>query len=371
MALNATLPEAAPAFRFEPSSRAASPAELAAARDSAAFGTRFTDHMALADWTADAGWHNARVVAYQPLALDPAAAVLHYAQEIFEGLKVYRHTDGSVRAFRIDANARRFAASAARLDLPALPSELFVASVRDLVRADARWVPDGPERALYVRPFMFAAEPFLGLRSAARVTYAVIACPTGGYLGAGEAVSLWLADGHSRTGRGGTGAAKCGGNYASSLAGQREARENGCAQVLFLDAGTGTFVEEAGTMNLFFVLDDGTLVTPPLDGTILAGVTRDSILALARSAGHAVEERPFSLREWASGAASGRLREVFATGTAAVVAPVERLRGRDGLDLRTPGPGPVTRRLREELTAIQFGRTPDTRGWTFDLGVAP
>jgi branched-chain amino acid aminotransferase len=235
------------------------------------FGRHFTDHMVLAEWAPEEGWHNERVVPYGPLALDPATAALHYAQEIFEGLKAYRHDDGSVRVFRPEQNAVRFQRSAARLTLPELPSDWFVDSIDALVSIDQAWVPTDGEKALYLRPFMFASEPFLGVRSARHVTYAVIASPVGGYFdGGGKPLSVWLAENYARAASGGTGAAKCGGNYAGGLLPLLEASRHGCEQVVFLDARNHRLVEELGGMNLYFVYGDGRIVTPASDSILKA-----------------------------------------------------------------------------------------------------
>jgi branched-chain amino acid aminotransferase len=331
------------------------------------FGIHFTDHMYVAEWTPDQGWHDARVTAYAPLTLDPATAVLHYAQEIFEGMKAYRHDDGSVWTFRPEMNAERMIRSSKRLALPELPVGDFVASVDALVRADERWVPDAAgEKSLYLRPFMFASEKFLGVRPAKHVTYMVIASPAGAYFTKGlKPVSIWLSEDYARAGRGGMGAAKTGGNYASSLVAQQEAIEQGCDQVAFLDAAEGRYVEELGGMNLYFVHDDGTIVTPELSGTILEGITRSSIIELCGKLGHRVEERRFTADEWRGGLASGRLTEVFACGTAAVVTPVGTLKWRGGSASTGVGDdiGPVTKQVRQNLVDIQYGRAEDTFGW--------
>jgi branched-chain amino acid aminotransferase len=255
------------------------------------FGKHFTDHMVDICWSERGGWHRARVQPYGPIALDPAAAVLHYAQEIFEGLKAYRHSDGSIWTFRPEANAARMQRSAKRLALPELPSEVFIESLKQLIAVDGGWTPGADETSLYLRPFMFAKEAFLGVRPAAKVNYYVIASPAGAYFSGGIApVSIWLSTDYARAGKGGTGAAKTGGNYASSLIAQAEAQEHGCAQVLFLDSSEGKYLEELGGMNVVFVYKDGTLVTPESD-SILEGITRDSILQLAEDRGHTVERR--------------------------------------------------------------------------------
>ena len=330
------------------------------------FGKHFTDHMVTATWTPDAGWHAAGLVPYGPFQLDPAAAVLHYAQEIFEGLKAYRHADGTVWAYRPEANAERMARSARRLALPELPAEDFLAAIDLLVRRDIDWVPSGEEQSLYLRPFMFAKEAFLGVRPAAEVVFAVTACPVGSSFSGGiTPVSIWLSTTYTRAALGGTGAAKCGGNYAASLAAQLEASAHGCDQVCFLDAVERTWVEELGGMNLYFVHADGRLVTPEITGTILEGVTRSSILTLAKEQGLDVEERRVNIEEWREGVASGEITEVFACGTAAVITPVGRLVWEGGV-VESPtgaGTGEVTGRLRQALVDIQYGRAVDTHGW--------
>jgi branched-chain amino acid aminotransferase len=329
------------------------------------FGLHFTDHMFLVEWTPDRGWYDARVTPYAPLSLDPATAVLHYAQEIFEGMKAYRHESGSVWTFRPEENAARMVRSSRRLALPELPVEDFIASVDALVKVDERWVPEASgEKSLYIRPFMFASEKFLGVRPAQHVTYMVIASPAGAYFAKGlKPVSIWLTEDYSRAGRGGMGAAKTGGNYASSLVAQQEAIDEGCDQVAFLDAAERKHVEELGGMNLYFVHDDGTIVTPELSGTILEGITRGSIIELCGKLGHRVEERRFTIDEWRDGVASGRITEVFACGTAAVVTPVGVLKWRGGQVGDPDVTGPVTQQVRRALVDIQYGRAEDTFGW--------
>ena len=335
------------------------------------FGKQFSDHMVVATWTTDQGWHDGKVVPYGPLQLDPAAAVLHYAQEIFEGLKAFRHEDGSVWAFRPEANAARMARSAHRLALPELSEADFIDSVKALVAADEAWVPavGTGETSLYLRPFMFASEAFLGVRPAAEVTYCVIASPAGAYFAGGmKPISLWISTDFARAGAGGTGAAKCGGNYASSLAGQLEGIAHDCDQAVFLDSETHTFIEELGGMNLVLVYQDGRIVTPELTGTILEGVTRASILELAKEMGLSPEERRIPIQEWKDAAASGDLAEVFACGTAAVVTPVGTLKW-DGGEVSVGDPdvdggvGAVTARIRQTLLDVQYGRAEDTHGW--------
>jgi len=365
------MPTPALSFTVEVRSDALPDEQREAVLSDPGFGETFTDHMALATWTAGQGWHDAKVTAYGPLSLYPSAAVLHYAQEIFEGMKAYRHADGSVWIFRPEVNAARFARSARRLALPELPETDFIESVRALVTTDEKWVPagDGGEASLYLRPFMFASEAFLGVRPAAEVTYCVIASPAGPYFAGGlKPVSIWLSTNYTRAAPGGTGAAKAGGNYAASLAAQVEATANGCDQVAFLDTMDRKWVEELGGMNLFFVYRDGTIVTPELTGTILEGVTRSSILELAKDLEGKVDERRISIDEWRDGAASGEITEVFACGTAAVVTPIGRLAWQGGEVVigghaTNRGVGPVTGSIRQTLLDIQYGRAADSRGW--------
>ena len=333
------------------------------------FGRVFTDHMARLTWTADGGWADRRVEPFGPLELDPAAAVLHYGQEIFEGLKAYRHADGSVWTFRPEANAARFAASARRLALPVLPVEDFLGSVEALVVVDTAWVPDAEESSLYLRPFMFGSEACLLVRSARVVEYLLIASPVGPYFASGvQPVSIWVAQDLHRAWAGGTGSAKTMGNYAASMASQNEAYAHGCEQVCFLDASTGSNLEELGGMNVFVVLASGEVATPALDGSILEGVTRASIMTLLRDAGHDVVEREVPLAEVLAGLRTGGVAEIFACGTGAVVSPIGRLKGA-GFDLPVGdgGTGPVTAAVRQRLTDIQYGRAADSRGWMHRL----
>ncbi|GEA83048.1 MAG: branched-chain amino acid aminotransferase [Cellulomonas sp.] len=333
------------------------------------FGTVFTDHMARVSYSQADGWHSRRVEPYGPLQLDPATAVLHYGQEIFEGLKAYRHADGSVWTFRPQANAERFARSAYRLALPQLPEADFLGSIEALVRTDLAWVPTGEETSLYLRPFMYASEPFLGVRPSLEVEYLVIASPVGPYFSGGvKPVAIWVDQELHRAGAGGTGAAKCGGNYAASLLPQQLAYDQGCEQVCFLDASTNTYLEELGGMNVVVVHADGSVVTPPVSGSILEGVTRSSILQLLSDAGHEVDERPVALADLRAGLADGSITEVFACGTAAVITPIGRLKSTDfDLTVGDGGAGPVTMRTRAELTDIQYGRAADRHGWLHRL----
>lgn len=339
--------------------------ERAALLANPGFGRLFTDHMVTIRYADGKGWYDARVEARAPIPMDPATAVLHYAQEIFEGLKAYSAVDGGVTLFRPDANARRFAASARRMAMPPLPEQVFLDSLAELIRIDREWIPTAEDGSLYLRPFMFASEVFLGVRPAMEYLYVVIASPVGSYFSGGvKPVTVWASAEYTRAAPGGTGAAKCGGNYAASLAAQAEAIEHGCDQVVFLDAVERRFVDELGGMNVFYVYDDGSLATPPLTGTILPGITRDSVIALAERAGRTVVERPVGFDEWQADAASGRLREVFACGTAAVITPMGAVRHPDGeFVIGDGGPGEVTMELRQSLVDIQRGRAADPFGW--------
>lgn len=341
--------------------------EREAALTDPGFGNVFTDHMISIEWTREEGWHNASVLPYGPIPMDPASSVLHYGQEVFEGLKAYRRADGSIVTFRPDANARRLQDSARRIALPELPVDLFVQAINELVRVDAEWVPSGSDQSLYLRPFIIADESFLGVRSAHRARFMVIASPAGPYFAGGvKPVSIWLSSEHSRAGTGGTGAAKCGGNYAASLLPQDEAVARGCQQVLFTDPSTEDRIDELGGMNLFLVRQDGTLVTPELNGNILPGITRDSLIQLAKARGLSVEERAVTVSEWRDGVADGTITEAFACGTAAVITPIGSLKTIDGrdIDFGDNAPGPVTMSLREELTGIQYGTVDDQFGWS-------
>lgn len=339
-------------------------ADVRAARmENPGFGKVFSDHMVTIRWSADKGWHDAEVRAREPFSIDPASAVLHYAQEIFEGMKAYRTADGGFALFRPEENARRFNMSARRMAMPELPEDVFIEAVEQLVRTDAAWVPEG-DGSFYLRPFMFASEAFLGVRPANEYIFCVIGCPVGAYFKGGyKAVTVWVSDDYTRAAPGGTGAAKCGGNYAGSLVAQAEATRNGCDQVVFLDAAERRWVEELGGMNIFFVMDNKTIVTTPL-GTILPGITRASVMQLAAEEGFKVEERPYSFEEWQADAKSGRLREAFACGTAAVIAGIGTIKHKGGeFAIGNSGDGVTTAQLRSRLTGIQRGSQADAHGW--------
>ncbi|MGH3396630.1 MAG: branched-chain amino acid aminotransferase [Streptosporangiaceae bacterium] len=338
------------------------------------FGRVFTDHMITLRWTAERGWHDGRLEPYGPLRLEPATSVFHYAQEVFEGLKAYRQHSGPIVAFRPFANAARFRRSAQRLAMPELPEDAFVRAIELLVSQDRAWVPTVAGHSLYLRPFMIATDPSLGVsKPSSSYLVVVIASPAGPYFGGGvRPVSVWLAEDYTRAAPGGTGAAKAGGNYAAGFAAQRQALEHGCDQVVWLDAVEHRWVEEMGGMNMFFVHGSGPrarITTPPLTGTLLPGITRDALLTLAPDLGIPAAEEPISVAEWRDGCRDGEITEVFACGTAAVVTPVGTIRGSSGGWTVGPGgaaatgPGPVTRRLRTTLMGIQFGQLPDPYGW--------
>lgn len=344
-------------------------AERDAALTNPGFGTLFSDHMVTIEYDeAKGGWFAARIGPREPLMLDPAASVLHYAQEIFEGLKAYKQVDGSIAFFRPEANARRLNASADRLAMPNLPEDLFIQSIKELVQIDKDWFPTVEGGALYLRPFMIATEAFLGVRPARQYKFIVIASPAGNYFKSGaKAVSIWISD-YTRAAPGGTGEAKCGGNYAASLVPTGQAFAKGHDQVLFLDAAEHKWIEELGGMNLFFVFDDGRVITPPLGGTILPGITRNSLITLLREQGLEVSEEKYSIQQWRDDAQSGRLVETMACGTAAVVTPVGKVAGPDGeFEIGSGGPGQLTMKIREKLVGIQKGAVEDTHGWVMKL----
>lgn len=330
------------------------------------FGTVFTDHMVTIDYDeARGGWHNAQIRPRAPIALDPAASVLHYAQEIFEGMKAYSHADGGLCLFRPEENARRFNDSARRMAMPEIPEELFLKAVRLAVKTDAKWMPPVDGGSLYIRPFMFASEAFLGVRPAKQYKFVVILVSSGNYFKKGvNPVKIWVSQDYVRAAPGGTGAAKTGGNYAASLVPQAEAISHGCDQVVFLDAIEHKWVEELGGMNLFFIRRDGSVVTPPLTGTILPGITRDSLIAMLREEGLEVREEPYSITQWREEAENGELLETLACGTAAVVTPVGTVASPTGeFTIGTGGIGQMAAKMRERLVAIQNGEAEDRHGW--------
>ncbi|MEU6734951.1 branched-chain amino acid aminotransferase [Streptomyces physcomitrii] len=356
-------------IELKPSAHPLPDAEREAILANPGFGRHFTDHMVSVRWTEGRGWHDAELVPYAPLSVDPANMTLHYAQTIFEGLKAYRRPDGTVATFRPEANAARFQTSARRLAMPELPAELFIAACDELVKQDKAWVPAHGEQSLYLRPFMFAAEVGLGVRPANEYLFLVIASPAGAYFKGGvKPVSVWLSEDYVRAVKGGTGAAKTGGNYAASLVAQKEAADKGCDQVVWLDAVEHRWVEEMGGMNLYFVYGDR-IVTPELSGSLLPGITRDSLLTLARDLGCTAEEGRISTEDWKRDTENGTLTEVFACGTAAVITPVGTVKSRQGEWTQGGGePGEVTMRLRKALLDLQSGAAEDTHGWMHQLG---
>ncbi len=346
-------------------------AERARQLENPGFGKIHTDYMATIRYTEGKGWHDAQIVPRKALEMDPATLVLHYAQEIFEGMKAYPLPDGKIALFRPDQNARRFRNSARRLAMAELPEELFVNSVRELVRLERDWIPSAEGSALYLRPFMIANEVVLGVKPSAEYLYCVIATPVGAYFkgDASKGVSIWVSDSYTRAAPGGTGDAKCGGNYAASLAAQAEATREGCDQVVFLDAVERRWIEELGGMNVFFVFEDGTLQTPPLTGTILPGITRASLIELARDLGHTVREEAYSIEQWEADAKSGKLVEAFACGTAAVVTSIGHVKGRKHtFTIGDGSAGPVATKLKKQLVGIQTGKEADKHGWVDIIG---
>ncbi|SDL83896.1 branched-chain amino acid aminotransferase [Corynebacterium mycetoides] len=345
------------------------------------FGQVFTDHMVTIEWNSELGWHNAQVRAYAPVPLDPASSVLHYGQAIFEGLKAYRNRGGGITTFRPERNARRLQDSARRLAMPELPEELFLESLRQLVEIDQAWVPAaGGESSLYLRPFMIATEASLGVKPSSTYTYFVIASPVGAYFAGGvKPVSVWISEDYVRAAPGGTGDAKFAGNYAASLLAQAQAEEKGCDQVVWLDAIERTYIEEMGGMNLMFVYGDEsdgpegvTIVTPSLSGSLLPGITRDSLLQVAHDLGYGTEERRITVDEWREGVATGEITETLACGTAAVITPVGTVMSRSGeFTVGNNEPGDVSMKMRKRLRAIQEGEVEDTHGWNQILVESP
>ena len=354
-------------IKLNPNQNPASDVDCAAKVAAGGFGKYYTDNMVIAEWSEATGWGDAELRAYGPISIDPAMSVLHYGQEIFEGLKAYSQPDGGVSLFRPEANAERFRKSAIRLALPELAIEDFVATVEALVRQDIKWVPQNVGESLYIRPFMFASEVGLGVRPSNHATYMVITTPASAYFNPSKAVTVWISTEYVRAAPGGTGAAKTGGNYAGSLLAQKQAAQEGCDQVVWLDSQERKWVEEMGGMNLYFVKgkgSDATIFTPKLTGTLLAGITRDSILTVAKDLGYKVEEGMISTDEWRDGIASGEISEIFACGTAAVVSPVGAAKSAQGTWVTGDGqPGPITMQIRETLLGIQHGTIEDKHGW--------
>ena len=328
------------------------------------FGQYFTDHMFMMDYTEGVGWHDARIVPYAPIAMDPATMVLHYAQETFEGLKAYRNPKGEITLFRPEMNARRMINSNKRICMAELPEDMFVEAVEAIVKYEQDWIPTAKDTSLYIRPFMFASEASVGVHPAKSYTFVIILSPVGSYYPEGvNPVKIWVEDEYVRAVKGGTGFTKCGGNYAASIAAQVKAESHGYTQVLWLDGVHRKYVEEVGTMNVMFLIDD-TVVTAPLEGSVLPGVTRDSIIHILKDWGYKVEERELSIDELMEAGRNGKLKEAFGTGTAAVISPVGQLyyKGEEIVinDFKT---GELTQKLYDTLTGIQWGRLEDKYGW--------
>jgi branched-chain amino acid aminotransferase len=328
------------------------------------FGKVFTDHMFIMDYTEGQGWHDPRIVPYADLTLSPASMVFHYGQEMFEGLKAYRGDDGGSYLFRPEMNAKRSNVTNDRLCIPQIPVEDYVQAIRELVKVDEDWIPTDPGTSLYIRPFIIATEPFLGVDIAKNFLFMIILSPSGAYYESGLApVNIWIEDDYVRAVRGGMGFAKTGGNYAASLAAQVKAHDAGYSQVLWLDGVDRKYIEEVGAMNIFFKID-GTVVTPQLNGSILPGITRDSVLTLCREWGVPTEERLVSVEELLEAQKNGKLEEVFGTGTAAVISPVGKLRYKDDVMVIGNGEiGTLSQKIYDVLTGIQLGSSEDPFGW--------
>ena len=356
-------------FTITPTENPTPDAERAKILADPAFGQEFTDHMVSIEWTEDEGWHNAQVRAYEPISLDPASNVFHYGQAIFEGLKAYRHTDGSITAFRPEQNAKRLNNSAERMAMPKLPEEVFLEAVRQIVDIDSDWVPEaGGEASLYLRPFMIGTEKTLGVKPSTSYSFYIIASPAGAYFSGGvKPVSVWISEDYVRAAPGGTGDAKFAGNYAASLLAQQQAAEKGCDQVVWLDAIERKYIEEMGGMNLMFVEGSGEnakIITPELTGSLLPGITRKSLLQVAKDLGYEAEERRITVEQWRSGVEDGTITETMACGTAAVITPVGTVKSNEGeFTVNNNEAGEITMAMRERLRGIQTGELEDTHGW--------
>lgn len=329
------------------------------------FGRYFTDHMLIIDWDQGQGWHDARIVPYAPIAMDPATMVLHYAQETFEGLKAYRSPKGDILLFRPEMNARRMINSNKRICMAELPEDMFVEAVEAIVRYEQDWIPTAPETSLYIRPFMYASQPGVGVHPANSYRFIIILSPVGAYYPEGvNPVKIWVEDEYVRAVKGGTGFTKCGGNYAASIAAQVKAEQNGYTQVLWLDGVHRRYVEEVGTMNVMFLIND-TVVTAALEGSVLPGVTRDSILHLLKDMGYQIEERELSIDELMEAGRQGTLKEAWGTGTAAVISPIGELcyKG-EKIIINNFQTGTLTQKLYDTLTGIQWGKLEDPYHWT-------
>ncbi|MBE6966129.1 MAG: branched-chain amino acid aminotransferase [Ruminococcaceae bacterium] len=333
-----------------------------------AFGKVFTDHMFIMNYTEGKGWHDARIEPYRKLELDPSAMVFHYGQEMFEGLKAYKGKDGKTRLFRPEMNAKRTNDTNKRLCIPELPVELFVEACKAVVKVDEDWIPTAPGTSLYIRPFIIATDEFLGVAPSSTYLFIIILSPSGAYYASGLApVGIWIEDDYVRAVKGGMGFAKTGGNYAASLAAQVKAHDEGYSQVLWLDGVERKYIEEVGAMNIFFKID-GKIVTPMLNGSILPGITRNSVIEVCKSWGYEVEERRISVEELLDAQKSGKLEECFGTGTAAVISPVGKLRYKDDVMLINNNTiGEVSQKLYDTITGIQWGECEDKFNWTITL----
>ena len=332
------------------------------------FGKIFTDHMYVMEYNPEKGWHDPKIVPYQPISLDPSAMVFHYGQEMFEGMKAYKTEDGRVLLFRPDKNIERANNSNRRLCIPEIPADDFLNAIKTLVAVDADWIPTAPGTALYIRPFVIATDPFLGVRPSDTYMFIIILSPVGAYYESGlDPVKIWIEDEYVRAVRGGIGEAKTGGNYVASLASQVKAHEEGYSQVLWLDGVHRKYIEEVGAMNIFFKIN-GTVVTPKLNGSILPGVTRDSVLALCREWGIPTEERQISVDEVVAAAESGAMEECFGTGTAAVISPVGELRyEEEKMPIGGGKIGELTQKLYDTITGIQLGEIEGPAGWSVEV----
>ena len=333
--------------------------------DTLVFGKTFTDHMFLMNYDAGQGWHDPRIVPYGPLSLEPSCMVFHYAQELFEGMKAYRTPEGKVQLFRPMENALRFNSSCERMCVPAIDPDFFVDAVKALVKVDQAWVPNKKGASLYIRPFVFATDPSLGVHASHSYLFVIILCPVGSYYAEGiNPVKIYVEDADVRAVRGGTGYTKCGGNYAASLRAGERAEEKGYSQVLWLDGVERKYIEEVGAMNVLFKID-GKVVTPALTGSVLPGITRKSCLELLRDWGVSVEERLISAQELFDAAESGKLEEAWGSGTAAVVSPIGELAMGDKVVTVNGGQiGRLTQRLYDTHPGIQWGTEPDPYGCT-------
>ncbi len=332
------------------------------------FGKYFTDHMFIMDYSPDKGWHDPRIVPYAPLQLDPSTMVFHYGQAVFEGLKAYRADDGRILLFRPEQNMKRINASNERLCIPPIDVDFAVEAIKTLVKVDSDWIPDGKGTSLYIRPFIISTDPYLGVKPSSTYMFIIILSPSGAYYPGGiNPVKIYVETSYVRAVKGGTGAAKTPGNYAASLKAQADAEKKGYIQVLWLDAIEKKYVEEVGSMNVFFVIGDE-VVTPSLEGTILPGVTRSSAIDMLRSMDIKVTERKITIQELYDAHEKGLLREAFGTGTAAVISPIGELNWEGKIITINDGKiGPISQKLYDSLTALQYGKAPDKFGWVQEV----